>query len=209
MQNSILYLHGGGTSDKHTTGYLQESLRRFDITGYSFDFSGQGATPTALRESSLEHRCREAQSAISKFRLTEPLTVCGSSMGGYIAIKLLETYAIEHLILFCPAVYDRKAFSLSFDEKFSSVIRVKDSWKNSDAFEILDKFTGKILIITGEKDEVIPPELLVQLATALTHASYKEIITIPGCPHKIHGWLRTEPIWTEKIADAIAAFLKR
>jgi len=41
----------------------------------------------------------------------KPIAVYGSSMGGYIAIKLLERFLnIKSLILFAPAVYDSRKF---------------------------------------------------------------------------------------------------
>jgi len=103
----LLFLHGAGpTTDKTVHQYLEEALLSFGIESCSFDFRGHGEKKAPLSESGLEKRYNEAKQAIQDFRLTEPLNICGSSMGGYTAIKLLEEFKIQNLILFCPAVYD-------------------------------------------------------------------------------------------------------
>lgn len=205
----LLFLHGAGTSDKEITTYLQDALYTYSIGSYSFNFTGHGGDKTAMVVSSLAKRLREAEQAIQNFHLVEPLNLCGSSMGGYITIKLLEKYQVENLILFAPAVYAVEAFALPFDASFTSVIRQKDSWKNSDAFSILKNYTGNVLIFIGDKDEVIPRELIRHIDQSLVKVKSKELITIPHCPHKIHRWLSQNKEWTEVVAEKIAHYIDR
>jgi pimeloyl-ACP methyl ester carboxylesterase len=110
-------------------------------------------------------------------------------MGGYIALKMLEFYAIDTLLLFCPALYDRKAYDVQFDEGFSSLIRVPESWMNTDVLHLLSQFKGKLLIVTGSEDKVIPRKVIDLIFEAATSASLKEIYEIPNCPHQIPLWL--------------------
>ncbi|HEV2339716.1 MAG TPA: YqiA/YcfP family alpha/beta fold hydrolase, partial [Patescibacteria group bacterium] len=161
MKHQLLFLHVAGGSDKERTRYLQNLLIREDIESFSFNFTGYSGNN--LSASSLDGRFQEADEAIQKFHLHEPLNLCGSSMGGYIAIKLCEKYSVENLFLFAPAVYTTKVFRLKFDEKFGETIRQKESWKDSDAFTILVNFTGNVVVFIGENDEVIPSELIKML----------------------------------------------
>ena len=147
----LLFLHGAGpTTDKTVHQYLEEALLPYNIESCSFDFYGHGEKKIPLSESSLKKRYVEAKQAIQDFHLTEPLNICGSSMGGYIAIKLLEEFKVQNLILFCPAIYDTKAFDVPFDERFTSIIRKEHSWMQTDAFDTFKKFTGNVLIFIGE-----------------------------------------------------------
>ncbi len=154
MKKQLLFLHGAAGSDKERTRYLQNLLTEEHIESFTFNFTGYGGNN--LSASSLEGRLQEADEAIQNFHLQEPFNLCGSSMGGYIAIKLCEKYKVENLFLFAPAVYTTKAFKLKFDEKFGETIRQKESWKDSDAFTILKHFTGNVVIFIGDNDEVIP-----------------------------------------------------
>jgi len=204
--NSLLFLHGAGTSDKERTKYLSDELQKYGIEGCSFNFSGHGGVD--LENSSLAKRLAEAEKAIKVFRLTEPLNLCGSSMGGYIAIKVLKNHGVDNLVLFAPAVYDFKAFALPFDSTFSEVIRQENSWENSDAFGILEKFSGKMLLFIGEKDEVIPERLVERIDKSLSMAKSKEIVRIPECPHKIHLWLSQHEEWKNKVSEKIGKLFK-
>ncbi len=201
----MLFLHGAGTSNKNKVGYLKKLLGGKNIQSYTFNFSGHSGK--GISKSSLERRIKEAEVAIKSFNLKEPLNLCGSSMGGYVAIKLLEQYRVENLILFAPAVYDTRAFDVPFSAKFSKIIRKKDSWRNSDAFKILRGFAGNVVVFIGDKDEVIPRELIKLLGASLGKAKFKEIMYIPNCPHKIHGWLQQNNIWNERVNRKIASLV--
>lgn len=205
MNQQLLFLHGAGYSDKNIARYLQDELEKKQVDTYSFNFTGHGGIN--LENSSLRNRLEEAEAAIRHFHIAEPLNICGSSMGGYIAVKLLEKYIIKNLILFAPAFYDIAAFSIPFNSDFSRIIRKEDSWVKSDAFEIIKKFKGNLLIFIGDKDEVIPKELIELVKTSSISLSRIEIIRIPQCPHKIHRWISSHPRWIETVSEKIADML--
>lgn len=160
-----------------------------------------------MAKSSLRQRQSEAEKFIGSLS-NGPMTVSGSSMGAYTAIKLTEKYPVENLILFCPAVYSKDAFNVNFDSKFTQIIRQKKSWLKSDAFDILKNFKGKVLIVIGDKDDVIPKKLLELLIKSLINAKSKEVMIIPDCPHAIHRWLEKNPEFAIKVAKQIVGFLK-
>lgn len=207
MISPILFLHGAGSSDKNRAKYLQKILKAKGVPSLSFDFTGHGGIRSELAKSSLKDRVSESVKAVTNFGLNAPLNICGSSMGGYIAIKMLEKYDLANLILFCPAVYDKKAYDVNFGENFSYLIRMENSWKNSDAFEILENFRGNVLIVIGEEDEVIPKELMKMIDSSLKRVKCKEFIRIPNCPHTIHTWLNQNKTIATKIADKITHFV--
>ncbi len=134
--------------------------------------------------------------------MEDNLSLCGFSMGGYIAIKLLQKFNVQNLILFCPAVYDKKAQHHYFGEEFTSIIRAKDSWKNSDAFKILEKFTGNLILVKGDKDEVVPADIFEQIAWAAKNANVIEI-TLQDCTHSINEFLKSHPTELENVVENI------
>lgn len=205
---SFLFMHGGGGADKYRTLYLAERLLNYDIRSLAFDHSGSGESTGSLENSSLAKRYNEALKAIKFLTKDKPLTICGSSMGAYIALKLLEKESVKNLILFCPAIYDARAFTVKFNNDFTEIIRQKESWKNSDIFSSLEKFNGNLLIFIGEEDEVIPKGVIDLLDKSSPNIKRKEIVVIPDCPHKIHTWLSEHKNIADKVAEKISEFLK-
>lgn len=205
---SALFLHGGGKSSKGRTEYLARRLAERDVSSFSFDFSGHGESSGALANSSLKKRTEEAKAAMQFLTKDKPMTVIGSSMGGHIALELLKDFTIQNLILFCPAIYSRRAFDAKFGSGFTKIIRKKDSWKNSDIFISLEKYKGSLLFIIGENDEVIPEGVIKILDKHSQNAKKKEIVKIPNCQHKIHTFLSSHEELANKVTDKIAEFIR-
>lgn len=181
---NILFLHGAGKSTKDKISPLAQALVENQISSFAFDFSGHGESSGTLQESSLQKRVQEAQSAMEQFA-REKLTICAFSMGGHIALELLRTDSIQNLILFCPAIYAPEAFDQPFDVRFSNVIRQPESWKNANVVKLLQRFTGKMLVLIGENDEVIPKGVIDLIDSNATNARKKEIFVIPNVGHQI------------------------
>ena len=202
---SLLFLHGAGTANKNRAEYLQEEIKDCGIESYSFNFSGHSGID--LEESSLEKRYKEAKRVIKELNLKKPLSLFGSSMGAYIAIKLLEEFEISNLILFCPALYSSKAFNISFGPNFTKILREINSWKNSDAFEIIKNFKGNLRIFIGEKDEVVPKQLIEMLDENSRNTSSKKIIIIPQATHALHQFISENKMWKARVKDEICQLL--
>jgi hypothetical protein len=181
----ILFLHGAGKAKKEKVYSLALRLLNGNISSFCFDFSGHGESTGNLNESSLYKRVLEAQAALTFVNPQNQKTVCAFSMGGHIALELLRDNPIDNLILFSPAIYTSEAYRVPFDERFSGIIRQKDSWKNADVVNSLHNFRGKLLIIYGEKDKVIPRGVIDILDRESTFVLRKEILILPNIGHQI------------------------
>lgn len=182
---STLFLHGAGKATKERALPIATRLAsEFGISSMLFDFSGHGESTGELTESSLRRRVNEATDAVRVGGLVQPLTICGFSMGGPIAISLLQNQVVRTLVLFYSAAYSRAVTDLKFgDPLFSSTIRQHESWRDSESFEILKGFRGNLLVVTGENDDVIPHEIPKLFIESATHAKSRELISIPDAPH--------------------------
>lgn len=186
----FVFLHGAGTGTKERVQSIATPVVDSDLNILALDFSGHGESTGELKKSSLEKRVNEATTVINQFCIkANPLIICGSSMGGYVAIKLLEIYRVDTLILFCPALYTQEAYSVQFDEGFTEMIRVPESWKKTDVLHLLQKFSGNLLVVIGENDEVIPPQVIEFIMENTPNVKRKELYVIPGCPHSINTWI--------------------
>lgn len=148
-ENSIdpnfIFFHGGAGNKERIYSVIPPVVDSGKSV-LAIDFSGHGASTGELKKSSLKKRVEEATAAIDNYIETnDSLIICGASMGGYIAIKMLELYKVKSLILFCPALYDKNAYNVLFDEGFTDIIRTPQSWRNTDALRLLEDFTGNLL----------------------------------------------------------------
>lgn len=159
----VLLLHGGGlNTTKEKFHKLRLDLLEMGIDSYAFDFIGHGDNNEDLYKTSLHHKVLQAKKFIDKY-ITGNFSIISSSMSGYISIKLTQMYNINNLILFVPALYTKDVYDINFGMNFSNIIRKENSWENSDAFDISNKYKGNVLLITAENDDVIPKELTDKL----------------------------------------------
>jgi pimeloyl-ACP methyl ester carboxylesterase len=201
---ALLFLQGGSKSSDIFI-YLAKKLEEQKIGSLLFDHSGFGNSPDKKENSSLEIRLNEAITASKHLR--KPLNICAFSMAGSIGLKMLEKCQVNSLILFCPGIYTKDAFKVNFGPQFTNIIKQFESWKNSDIFKPLSKFNGKLLIIIGDQDEIIPTEIIKLLDTNSPHCSKKEIIHLPNCTHSINEYLENNPEKLNLVASKINEYL--
>lgn len=205
---NVLFLHGAGTGNRTRFTWIQEKLLASHINSFSFDFSGQGESSGTLSASSLKKRTEEAKAALQFIDHNKPLTISGSSMGGFTALDLLRSSKPDNLLLFCPAIYTNAAYETRFDDGFTEIIRATGSWKNAGVLKNLENFTGKLLIIIGADDDVIPKGVIQLLDEHAPQTTYKKILTLPGCGHPLQTWLKENLSWREKVFREILQLIQ-
>ena len=84
-------------------------------------------------------------------------------MGAYTAVKLLEYYQIKNMIFIVPAMYYSKDYNVHFNKVFTEIIRQPQSWRNSDAWQILVKYKGRLFTLAAERVEVITVEVVIRI----------------------------------------------
>ena len=178
-----LFLHGAGRSTRATFTRLRQTLYERGIPSASFDFIGHGETGGSIERTSLHQRTGQA-AAVIRHACSEPVNLIAASMSGYTAIRLTEQFAVGNLILLVPAVYAAHAYDICFGPEFSKVIRVHNSWEESDAFGILSRFTGNLIIIAAESDDVVPREIIERLHASAAHAEKRTTYVVPGSHHR-------------------------
>ena len=104
-------------------------------------------------------------------------------MGAYNAIRLLERRPVEALVLVVPGVYTPSAYEVPFGAQFTTLIRKERSWDNTDAWEILGEFTGRLLVIAAEHDSVIPAEIPERLVRAASKSAWRRLHVVRGAEH--------------------------
>ena len=205
----LLMLHGGGRANKNRFSSMRRSLYEKGISSVAFDFSGCGDSTGIRARSSLESQVTEACRVVETLALNKPVSIMGASMGAYVAVKLLSVYPVSTLILMVPAMYAATAYTVPFAGGFTQIIRKPESWADSDAWELLSKFEGNLILVTAELDDVIPQDVIRRIIRSASRARTKKIITVPGAPHRLLNYLDTvRKTYSSKITNAIAAEMK-
>lgn len=188
-QNIFLIIYGGSTG--FNQGKLTNFKKRLSLNGIStasFDFRGiTEATKNHFFKFGLSSRVKDTRAVITEIKKRLPdynISLIGVSMGGYIAAQCLDL-EIKNLILAAPAAYHKNAIekNITFGSDFSKLIRKQSSWRESDAFEKVKKFKGRILIIGYENDEIIPFDVLKKYFNSATSKD-RSFIIVKGYEHR-------------------------
>lgn len=204
----VLALHGGGRSTRQGFQPLLASLAERGFSSAGFDFSGHGESTGELSASSLSDRTRQALTVADHLKLPRPISMIASSMGAHVACTLIDSLAPEALVLFCPAAYEPAAQDAAFGPAFQSVIRATTSFSSSPAFDALEGFGGRLLVVCGSDDLVIPKEVEREYVTRAQKAKSVEVIRLAGVGHHILDWLRTRPVDSSGIFQRVLATLQ-
>lgn len=205
----LLFLHGAGQSCRERFRQLRERFLAHGIGSVAFDCIGHGDTGGDLKSTSLQSRTHQVCAVIERTLPAQPLSILGASMGGYTAVTLLPRYQITNLILVGPAMYTAKAYTVPFNAGFTEIIRRPESWEASDAWALLGRFTGRLLIVAGENDAVIPSGVIRNLYDSARHATERALYVAPSTSHMIITDLRAHaPDQLERVLDLMTRTLK-
>lgn len=186
---TALLLHGGGNTSSQHIHPLRTDLAERGIGTLAVDHLGHGKTGGDVGKSSLQKRVHEVLSAIAEFRPTSLLGSVSMSMGGHIALKLQQELQFQRVVLIAPAIYNTAAYDLDFADGFTEVIRQPNSWRQSDVWDILRQFSGKLVTLVGENDAVIPDGVLHLIRTS-TNLAEHTFIELEGVDHFVMTRLR-------------------
>lgn len=201
-RRTLLCIHGAGQSERKRFAHLRAALHARGVGSVAFDCVGHGETGGAMAESSLARRTLQAEAVIDARGLEEPLVLLGSSMGAYAAIKLAQSRRVGSLILVVPGVYTPEAYHVPFGPEFSSVIRRERSWADSDAWDILSRFTGRLLVIAAEHDNVIPLEIPQRLVASASASRWSKLHIVEGAQHnRLFSFLGERPAEFEALME--------
>jgi pimeloyl-ACP methyl ester carboxylesterase len=203
-----LALHGGGTSSRVGYQPLLGFLARQGHASVAFDFAGQGESTGRMADSGLRDRAEQALAVVEHLGMPRPVSLIASSMGGHIACSLIEALAPPALVLYCPAAYEAAALSEPFGPAFQQVIRATSDFAASPAFDALERFEGRLLLVLGAEDAVIPRPVEEGYCSRARRAQSVEVLRLQGAGHHLHAWLQERPAEFDRVAGRVLATLE-
>lgn len=168
----VLFVSGGGLDPHNAYWVWQAALAKEGFNSLTFDFPGVGDSQGRIEDNSLQSRLEDSRVALRELeKVSSKIALAGRSMGGPVAIRLASEIYPYAMILTAPAAYSASAWDKKFTTEFPAVIRREGSWQDSPSFNELENYAGKLLVVYGEQDEVIPAPI---------HTRYRDIATRIG-----------------------------
>ncbi|GAA0697211.1 alpha/beta hydrolase family protein [Dyella marensis] len=191
---AVLMVHGWGGSQRqyranaHKVAALGCVCLTFDLTGHVATASQRD---TVSREENL-HDMLAAYDFLAAHPLVEHdcIAVVGSSYGGYLAALLTERRPVRWLGLRAPAIYRDEDWGvpkrlLARVQKLADYRREPLAAEDNRALRACSRFTGDVLIVESEHDEIVPSPVLASYrkACAQTHSLTYRVIC--GADHSL------------------------
>ncbi|MDE1946181.1 MAG: alpha/beta hydrolase [Patescibacteria group bacterium] len=198
---ALLFIAGGGYQPRQERYYAlhRDVFFRRHITTFDFDFRGIGESEGTFEKTNLVTRIGDARGALSLLKVCADLDevyVVGTSMGGPVAIQVAKDPSVKGLLLVNPAAYSLEARIQNFGPDFSAAIRKPESWKNSPDFDALQSYSGRIFLMYGTKDEVVPPDIFAKYAE-IVDSKGESVCALEGETH--NSWKDQAYAWQNLI----------
>lgn len=199
----VICAHGLGGSYQSNTAYA-EQLASHGIAAYCFDFRGGGGSRSDgdTTEMSVMTEVSDLEiimEAASEWEFVDEnkIVLLGTSQGGITSAiaAARHTDQISGLVLMYPAFLVGDAVHEQFDSleevpdrfQFNWITAgrpyVEDMW-DYDVYEEIGNYTGKVLLLHGSADSIVPVSYSDRAAEVYEDAEY---YVIDGAGHGFHG----------------------
>ncbi|TDB29524.1 alpha/beta fold hydrolase [Stenotrophomonas sp. ATCM1_4] len=188
----VLFVHGWGGSQEHDLGRAREAAA-LGCVCLTFDLRGHRAMAasrdTVTRPQNLQDLCAAYDWLVRQPHVDqEAIAVIGISYGGYLAALLSRIRSIRWLALRTPAIYldrdwEAPKRQLNADPELPSYRRRPLAVQHNRALQACARFTGDVLLVEAEHDEIIPRQVIENYASAFTKARSMTRRLIRGAGH--------------------------
>ena len=188
----VLFVHGWGGSQAQYRARARALATRGCVC-LTFDLTGHAATQPLFETVSREQNLRDVVSAydlLCSHRNVDPeqIAVVGSSYGGYLAAILTARRAVRWLVLRVPALYvdsdwDMPKLKL---RKAQNLVVYRQSFvpaAENRALRDCANFTGDVLVVESEFDDLIPHTVIESYLEAFVKARSKTWRLVSGADH--------------------------
>lgn len=188
----VLFVHGwGGSQAQYITRARQ--IAALGCLCLTFDLRGHAETErereTVTRESNLRDVLAAYDTLVQQPAVDRAaIAVVGSSYGGYLAAILTALRPVKWLALRVPALYSDSGWELpklqlAQAQSLSEYRRTRVKPQENRALRACAAFTGDVLIIESELDNVVPHPVIASYVEAGKQARSLTYRVIKGADH--------------------------
>lgn len=205
---NFIYLSGNGSNVRSAIPFFNELTNQADVNIFTFNYSGYGLSDG---KPTIEGIVNDAKIAIQFYNQhlnnNLPTLILGYSMGGYVALNILENNFIDQVIIMSTFTSLEELEGYLIKEALPWIIRpflkldVDEKIYNLNNKPLAQKVEKPILVIHGKADDFIPPTM-GKVLYDLMPSKNKKFVTINDADHRMV--LKDE----EKMKEVIRAILK-
>ncbi len=174
----LVVLHGADSSKESHFHYARAAAAQ-GFAAAVFDQRGHGASEGALGDGT----AADIAAIASLLPPGPPLTLRGSSMGGYLALVCAAQTGAQAVVAICPASAEGLARGLRGGRfGFSADVPALERFlAANDELDAVAQLDVPLLLMHAEGDTVVPPEHSRELADVAPQA---RLIAVPGGDHR-------------------------
>lgn len=207
---AILFVHGW-TSEKMRSYQYANALASLGYVCFLFDMQGHGESEGDIHTATTKEFFDDVLAAYDYLAVLDGvdkqnISVIGSSFGSYLSSILTTRRQVVRLALRVPADYPNELFEQSKMKTSGGRVSImgwrKQPKKSNEtyALDALAHFSGDVLIIESEKDDIVPHETIQNYIHAIQDKDKLSHIVIKNAPHSIKdGPFKNE---TERVLSA-------
>jgi uncharacterized protein len=193
---AILFVQGWTGNRKRSFQYA-ESLAKLGYICMLYDNRGHGESEGDIKTFTIKEFLDDVLAAydyLSKIKGVDGknISAVGSSFGGYLVSLLSEKKDVKNLVLRVPADYSNTDFEkIKFVQDVKELAAIID-WRKipkkaneTYALNALNGFSGKVLIIESENDDMVPHETIQNYINAVENKEKLIHVLMKNAPHSI------------------------
>lgn len=192
----VLFVHGWGGSQTQDLARAREAAGLGSVC-LTFDLRGHEGDAELARRVTREDNLSDLLAAYD-WLARQPnvdsasIAVVGISYGGYLAAILSELRHVRWLSLRSPALYKDENWAapklaLHLDTDLPAYRRRRVAWQDNRALRACAEFSGDVLIVEAEHDDIVPHAVIENYVAALAHARSLTSRVIAGADHAFSG----------------------
>ena len=192
---AILFLHGL-TGKKESSYQYAQGLAKIGYISFLFDMRGHGESEGNLDILSLNDFLNDAISAYDQLVSIESvdadnISIIGSSMGGYLALRLSTKRNVKNIVLRAPADYPDEIITepaIDNGADNPNTLNWRKETKTKDgslALQAIYDFKGLIHLLESELDDRVPHTTVQNYIDAIQDKNKLTYQILKGAPHSI------------------------
>jgi pimeloyl-ACP methyl ester carboxylesterase len=192
LMPGVLFVHGWGGDQRQYVARAR-ALSALGCVCLTFDLRGHAQTQARHDSVSREDSMRDVLAAYDYLAAlrnvdSDAIAVVGSSYGGYLAALLTERRPVKWLSLRVPALYKDSEWTvpklrLRSEQDLANYRLQPVGPGESKALHACKAFTGDVLIVESEHDEMIPHQVIVNYREACSSTKSLTYRLIEGADH--------------------------
>lgn len=202
----VIFFHGMTSSER---GYIPiaEELAKNGIVGLALSIRGHGSSEGNFDNLTIDDAVEDGLSAYDFFARLDyvdknRIGLCGASVGAAISSIVSEQRKVSSLVLRAPATYTDEMMRMTFEEImteegqiFSRISNIEDT----PALKAIARFEGSVLVVTSEKDVIIPLSIPTAYFKRAQRTKKRERFEISQATHNLSNGLWRQQFINETI----------